>query len=313
MKNLHLLLPVCILFLLTSCDKAPYEALAINHTDQPKELSPYKIKEKGLDHAYWYAGKAEVSKYELVQNRYREVHDGEAVMIFVTEDFLTDKQVKNDNYVNKNSIPIIKTNLLRRFTTGLYDYSIMTSVFTRADGSRTEKVTLGAQDWCGHSFVQLNYQNGKYHGQIRSYFESEGDQNFKFQADLLEDELLNLIRINPSLVKEGKYKILPSLNYLRLSHEKMQGHTATISKKFAGDSATLEVNYPSLNRTVTINYQNSSPYKIKSFEEIYPSAFDKQLRKSVAIKKEEIHEAYWNLNRASDKSKRQDLGVTGFD
>ncbi|MEM1407815.1 MAG: septum formation inhibitor Maf, partial [Bacteroidota bacterium] len=36
---------------------------------------------------YWYAGKAEITSYELKQSRYGEVHDGEAVLIFVTEPF----------------------------------------------------------------------------------------------------------------------------------------------------------------------------------------------------------------------------------
>jgi len=52
---------------------------------------------------YWYQGKAEISSYQLEQARYSDVHPGEAVLVFVTEDFLTDKQVKNDNYTNKNS------------------------------------------------------------------------------------------------------------------------------------------------------------------------------------------------------------------
>jgi hypothetical protein len=44
----------------------------------------------------WYAGVAEITRYELKQARYRDVHTGDAVLIFVTEDFLTDKQVKHE-------------------------------------------------------------------------------------------------------------------------------------------------------------------------------------------------------------------------
>ncbi len=39
----------------------------------------------------WYAGKAELSTYNLQQARYGEIRNGEAVLIFVTEDFSTNK------------------------------------------------------------------------------------------------------------------------------------------------------------------------------------------------------------------------------
>ena len=51
---------------------------------------------------YWSQGKAEVNVYEVSQNRYQENHSGQLVSVFVTEDFLTDKQVKNEHYVNES-------------------------------------------------------------------------------------------------------------------------------------------------------------------------------------------------------------------
>lgn len=302
------------LLILTSCEDKLYDEALILHTSSEIQSNITEGTTEGLDPAYWYAGKAEITKYDLSQNRYRDIHKGEVVLIFVTEDFLTDKQVKNDNYINKNSAPILKTNQLRRFTTGIYDYSMMTSVFTRADGSKTEKVTLGAQDWCGHSFVQVNNKNGRYDIQVRSYFESEGDQDFSIKADLLEDELFNLIRIDPSLVKEGTIRMLPSLNYLRLTHRKMEGLEAIITKENNADGqTTLQVAYPDLDREVSITYQSATPHKIISFEEAYPSMFDKQERSSTAIKNSEIQSAYWKLNKASDKGQREQLKITGFE
>jgi len=41
--------------------------------------------------AYWYQGKAELTSYTLEQARYGEVHPGEAVLVFVTEDFSKSK------------------------------------------------------------------------------------------------------------------------------------------------------------------------------------------------------------------------------
>ncbi len=46
---------------------------------------------------YWYQGKAELTRYQLEQARYGEIHSGDAVLIFVTENFLLDKQVKHEH------------------------------------------------------------------------------------------------------------------------------------------------------------------------------------------------------------------------
>ncbi len=296
--------------------------LASCHTELPEELlvstAPLSVvadnsgSKKALDPAYWYSGKAEVSKYTLKQNRYREVHDGEVILIFVTEDFLTDKQVKNDNYVNKNSVSVLKTNQLRRFTTGLYDYSMMTSVFTRADGRGTEKVTLTSQDWCGHSFVQINKQGAAYRVQLRSYFESEGDEDKVVKADLLEDEIMNLLRIDPDLIPTGDVKMLPSLVYLRLSHGKMFAQKAIITKSDSGPHKMISINYPDDNRSISLTYESASPYRIISFLEKYPSAFDKTERTSEAVKVSELHDAYWKMNHASEKPMRDTLKISGF-
>ncbi len=47
--------------------------------------------------AYWFQGKAELTSYDLQQARYGELHLGQAVLIFVTEDLSRQKQVKLDN------------------------------------------------------------------------------------------------------------------------------------------------------------------------------------------------------------------------
>ena len=44
--------------------------------------------------SYWYQGKAEINTYALAQFRYGEKREAEAVLIFVTEDFSREKQVK---------------------------------------------------------------------------------------------------------------------------------------------------------------------------------------------------------------------------
>ena len=43
---------------------------------------------------YWYDGKAEISSYQLEIPRYREDREGTATLIYVTENFLAESQVK---------------------------------------------------------------------------------------------------------------------------------------------------------------------------------------------------------------------------
>jgi len=126
---------------------------------------------------YWYQGKAEITSYNLQQARYGEIHKGDAVFIFVTEDFSKKKQVKLD-YPSKNlkdAVPILKLNATRKFNTGIYPYSTMQSVFTpvnQKEDNGSLKVATSSQEWCGHTFMQLNQRGNNYQVQSNSYFES---------------------------------------------------------------------------------------------------------------------------------------------
>ena len=74
---------------------------------------------------YWYQGKAELTRYELRQARYGEIHSGEAVLIFVTEPFLPDRQVKLERADPSKGVTVLKLNAVRKFFTGIYPYSLM--------------------------------------------------------------------------------------------------------------------------------------------------------------------------------------------
>ena len=54
---------------------------------------------------YWYAGDAELTSYKLEQARYGEIREGTSVLIFVTEPFLPETQVKADRN-NTSNVPI---------------------------------------------------------------------------------------------------------------------------------------------------------------------------------------------------------------
>ncbi len=323
MKNyIFLALSISVLFLLIACDETPNQtdtALAIltpSTTTAKKTIPMEKLSD------YWYQGKAEVSSYDLQQARYSDVHPGEAVLVFVSEDFLTDKQVKNDNYTNKNSIPILKNNFLRKFTTGIYDYSIMTSVFTPADAKKfpsTPKVTISSQDWCGQSFMQINQQKNKYKVQLRSYFENEGDKDFTIDGALLEDEIFNRIRMNPDALPTGKTQLVPSATIVRLMHLEMQPMATIITKKaytgtdFKGDNlVAYEIEYPTLKRKLTIVYQQKAPYIIEGWVDKY-TALSRQQLTTKATRKKTILSPYWQQHGSKDVVLRKELDLTTFE
>ena len=63
--------------------------------------------EHGAFADYWHQGVAELTRYRLRQARYGEVYDGEAVLIFVTEPFLPDAQVKHEHGEHPEAIGVL--------------------------------------------------------------------------------------------------------------------------------------------------------------------------------------------------------------
>ena len=64
--------------------------------------------------SYWYDGTAEISSFTLEQSRYGETHLGNSVLLYVTEDFLPNDQVKANNR-SHTTIPILKLNHTKNF------------------------------------------------------------------------------------------------------------------------------------------------------------------------------------------------------
>lgn len=267
---------------------------------------------------YWYEGKAELNTYELEQVRYGEVHPGQVSVIFVSEDFLTDKQVKNDNYTNPNSTPIIKTNMIRRFVTGTYDYSIMSSVFTPTktdEEPHTLKVTTSLQDWCGQTFTQLNYAGGgEWETQLRSYFEAEGDLEKTIPADFLEDEVFNRIRSGWEQLPTGSFRVIPNTSYLLMTHKSYTAHPAEVAladytgADFAGDKLKVyTVDFTDLGRQLKVVFDAAAPYVIRGWTETINSR-GKTLTTTARLT-HQTREAYWSQNSVADQDKRTSLGL----
>ena len=256
--------------------------------------------------AYWYAGKGELNRYDLTIERYGEMRKGSAVCVFVTEDVSAAKQVKLDDpaAVPKDRVPVLKLNQLQRFVTGVYDYSLMQSIFTPVDFKKyphSLKWNTTVQDWCGHVFTQLNLKDKTFKVNQFSYFEQESDLTFDVDAVLLETELFTRLRIDPLSIPQGKVKMIADLTFSRLRHKGVAAVDAEISVK----DGVCHVNYPSLKRQLDINFDVKSPHIIKSWKE---TMSDGKLI-SEAILKKTIMSDYWGHHSEADLALRKELGL----
>lgn len=262
---------------------------------------------------YWNQGKAELTRYELSQARYGEIHKGEAVLIFVTEPFLADKQVKYESGDSSKAIQVLKLNFTRKFYTGIYPYSLMTSVFTPVDyqKNRTLKVTTSSQEWCGSMFLQMNFRNNHYESEIRSYFQAEGDQNLTVNTSWLEDEIWTRIRLAPDTLPAGNIELVPGSQYIRLWHQQLIPQKAIAALKEEGNLRTYSIEYIDIKRKVQIQFEKAFPYTITKWEETQPGGFgDSALLTTQAVRTKSLLLDYWTRHNNKDDHYRKELGLT---
>ncbi len=259
---------------------------------------------------YWYSGEAEISSYHLKQARYGEIREGKAVLIFVSEPFHKQKQVKTSGD-NPYSIPILKLNSTKEYFTGIYPYSIMTSCFYPVyDNQHALKVSFSAQEWCGQVYAQLNNQNS-FEIKSHSYFESEADEQISLKKTFLENELWNKIRINPKLLPTGTFDLIPAMEYIRLSHKEFKAFKVKATLKKSNDMYTYEVNYQELERILKINFTSTFPYSIESWSEHFRSGFGTKAKMmtSSATKIKTLKTPYWQKNSNQYLPLRDTLGL----
>ncbi len=302
------LVPLFSLALLISCGEQPEKAPLAEHLENTPAPESRQLSEAFK--AYWYAGEAEISSYRLKQARYGEMRDGHAVLVFVTEPFVRDKQVKADRS-NPGNVSVLKLNSSRKFLTGVYPYSIMSSTFSPVkEAGHALKVTNSVQEWCGQVFAQLNNRD-QFQLQSFSYFESEGDEAINLPKNWLENELWNLVRINPEELPLGDIKVIPAFEYLRLAHRNFKAYEAKASKASGDGMTTYTLEYPELQRELRIRFQSDFPHRIEGWEESYQSGFGSQAKalSSSAERITTLKSPYWRKNSNKDEYLRDSLGL----
>lgn len=304
MRQIFIIISACSVFILFACTQTDPEESFVKLTNLNDEMH------SGFN-KYWYNNEAEITSYKLEQARYGEIHHGNAVLIFVTEHISKKYQVKTDNPSNSD-LPVLKLNFTKKFTTGIYPYSMLTSTFVPVNDldKHAIKVTTTSQEWCGHAYLQLNRRKDKYELTLHSYFEDEGDKNLTLDESWLEDEIWTKIRLNPELLPLGETEMIPSFFYLRLMHKKLKPYKVKIKRDILENGKiAYTIQYPELDRVLTIFYNNTFPYKIEGWEETYVSGWSNTAKKltTKATKLKTLKTDYWNKHNTNDSILRKEL------
>jgi hypothetical protein len=133
--------------------------------------------------SHWGDGRAELSTYDLSLPRYGEARTGTAVAIFVTEPFSAAERVKADAGSGDDVFQAIKLNLVKDFSTGIYDYNTMLSAFVAVESQEAAaaghavKVSYSSQEWCGQVYQLVVFDNDVVRQTSHSYFAGEADRD----------------------------------------------------------------------------------------------------------------------------------------
>jgi len=232
---------------------------------------------------HWSDGNAELSSYAMRIPRYGELRTGRAVAIFVKEPFSLGPRVKADG-AGEDTFEVMKLNFVNDFQTGVYDYNTMTSAFVSLeDGERRQrgmptKISYSAQEWCGHVYHHLLFDQGEAREALHSYFSGEADkaQVIEERSDgVSEDALLLWARgmAAPSMSpgESAEVSFLDGLQTVRFAHRELQWWRATLKVAESVESITVpagtfevrrrEVNVEDV-RTFTFYVEEAWPHRI---------------------------------------------------
>lgn len=171
---------------------------------------------------HWGDGRAELDSYRITTSRYGEAREGELVLIYVTEPHDRRSWIKDDDAEPPERVEVLKMNANLEFLTGIYPYSVMTSVFSPVDDwggerFRPVKIATSVQEWCGMYHHQVWPGRGALRSVLLSYFASDGEHRREEDVPpetLYEDALLIQLReLDGAFADGGDWEgwIVPSL------------------------------------------------------------------------------------------------------
>jgi len=141
----------------------------------------------------------------------------------------------------ENKEVVLKLNHTLKFRTGIYPYSIVTSVFSPVGSAGRErfapvKISFSAQEWCGHVYQMITPTMEAFRSEIHSYFSTEGDAITTTRTEpltLYEDALfIQLRELDGPFEGGGDWSgyVVPSLWSSRRHHTPLEPVPATITR-----------------------------------------------------------------------------------
>ncbi|MDZ7266992.1 MAG: hypothetical protein ONB48_05530 [candidate division KSB1 bacterium] len=272
--------------------------------------------------SWWGDGKAELSSYKIKAQRYGELREGYAVLIFVTEDLsrTTRIKVESEAIPPADRAPVLKLNHVVKFPTGIYDYSLLTSTFSSIESELGRppfeplKISFTAQEWCGQVFQMVIPQRDQIEFTLHSYFQGEGDQKrtLKLPANAaFEDNFLIWIReLKGEVLAAGRRRevqIFPSAWALRSGHREAAFQSGWIAKEAeeslklaGGELSAWRWRWQVGNRSETCWVEKAHPHRILKWQS--SDGGTGELIKTLRL-------PYWQLHDNDDLPYRAQLGI----
>lgn len=260
---------------------------------------------------HWGDGRAELSSYRIRTVRYGEPRDGELVLIYVTEPHDRRTWIKDDDATEPHRVEVLKLNASLKFMTGIYPYSVMTSVFSPVDdwgGARFRpvKISTSVQEWCGTTHQQLWPGPDGFRSLRLSYFAGEGERMDRAavpDGTLYEDALLIQLReLDGPFAGGGDWegRLVPSLWDVRRGHGRAEPVPATITREEPEEGTGTRFTVRRGDAEMRIDVEGAYPHRILGWT---TSAGD-----TVELV-ETRRLAYWRLNDAGGVRFRTELGL----
>ena len=315
MEQTARLIPMICLGFIVSCFATQNQSTP----DSPQKNDVVELAERKKASAskdfwgYWGDGRAEIATYEGKIDRYGALRDVRKILIYVTEPMNRQNWIKDDSATGDNRINVLKLNHLTEFQTGIYEYSVMKSIFSpvakwKRRRFQPVKLNMTSQDWCGHLYHGLWIGRTKYREVLHSYFASEGDRERRRSIEegtVFQDALWTQLRELDGKFNGGKDwsgQLIPRLWDSRTNHEPLESVSAEIVRKeytFDGRDVTRFIltygdtkviydvaeDYP--HRIVHWKHSNGSEVRLKAHERL----------------------PYWKLNGPEGKRHRKKLGL----
>jgi len=263
----------------------------------------------------WGDGKAELSGYAITTSRYGAPREGRVVLIYVTEPMDRRNWIKDDagDVPAQDRVNVLKLNVALKFQAGIYPYSVMTSVFAPVDTTAAErftptKITMSAQEWCGHVYEKILPSAEAFELEMRSYFHADGDRDATVKTPagtLYEDALLLQLRELDGPFAGGKNwsgSIVASLWSQRKGHSALGPVAATIKRENATREGTAVTRFTLAYGSVVTSYdvEKASPRRVLAWKST--SGEEAKLLKTARL-------PYWQLNGPGDEKYLQQLGM----